>query len=1230
MKHRYILPRFGFLVKLMMVIIIIQSCATHRPQTGSRLPAVITDNFETKANISHTFFLIGDAGDWDIDNPTVLTQLEHRISKADTSSTLIFLGDNIYPRGMPIKGSNKRMEAERKLNLQLQAAKTFKGRTIFISGNHDWKFGLQGIEEQRKAVNEFLEAPSFFPANGCGIDEIPVNSNTALIIIDSQWVLEDWDDHPGINRECDIITREQMYDQLENLIAKNQNKTTLIAIHHPLMSNGAHGGEFSVIRHLFPVEHNIPLPILGTVMNLVRRTSGMFIEDLQNKRYNQMAQRIRTMIADKANIVVVSGHDHSLQYIEKEGVRQIISGAGSKKEAARAINDRDFSYGDHGYAELKVHNNGAALVSYFGILGEKEQLLFRQQIVHKRPTPDPHKYPEKFNAFKDTTIYAPDMTSRGRFYKFLWGNHYREYYSIPVKVRQVRLDTLFGGLKPTISAGKDDARFLRLQHSSGREFEMHALRKSATQLLQSVVFRDQSVERDFRNTYTEEFILDFYTTAYPYAPFVVSELARNIDLNHTNPRLYFVPKQDALGNYNDQFGDELYLIEERPTNASAKRPRFGKPDAIVSTEDVLAALRTGNAMVDQEEYIKARLFDMLIGDWNRDPDQWSWGEYRRDESVIYRPIPRSREQAFSKFDGALLSIAMNVPAVRHMKSFRKSLKNSRWFNRQAYAMDLAFLTGATEQDWVDQAQVIQNFLTDAEIERAFKKLPNEVQDETADQIKSFVINRKLELQDYAKDYFKILNEKVLIVGTNGNDRFEVIRDGRKTRVRVSTPGGINEYSFDRKLTNELWLYGIAGQDTFEVTGRGTRKIRVRLMGGADHDRYLVSVGKKVTIYDFESQSNDYSEAGDARLALSDSYQLNSYNYQKPAYNVFGALPSIGYNPDDGVKLGAVANYTVNNFNRDPFTHKHTLTANYFFATNGYELRYSGLFPKAFGNWNLVVDALYTSPNFSINFFGFGNETPNYDGNAGFNYNRVKIRTIEAGPSLQWIGESGSSVTAQAMYERYKVAATDGRFIVQPEAINADVFNYKNFTDFNFTYSFENFDNVSNPTLGMTFALQGGYKINLGERSRNFPYAESSLGFTYRLSPSRNWVLATLLKGRALFDDNYEFYHAASVGGDLDLRGFRAQRFLGKQSFFQSTDIRWNVGKLRNGLAPVRYGFFGGFDYGRVWLDDDRSEKWHQSAGGGVWLNGVNLLTAKLSLFVSSDGPRLFFGFGFGF
>jgi hypothetical protein len=40
--------------------------------------------------------------------------------------------------------------------------------------------------------------------------------------------------------------------------------------------------------------------------------------------------------------------------------------------------------------------------------------------------------------------------------------------------------------------------------------------------------------------------------------------------------------------------------------------------------------------------------------------------------------------------------------------------------------------------------------------------------------------------------------------------------------------------------------------------------------------------------------------------------------------------------------------------------------------------------------------------------------------------------------------------------------------------------------------------------------------------------------------------------------------------------------------------------------------------GRVWLDGEASNKWHQSVGGGIWLNGLGTLTTRLTYFKSAD------------
>ena len=103
-------------------------------------------------------------------------------------------------------------------------------------------------------------------------------------------------------------------------------------------------------------------------------------------------------------------------------------------------------------------------------------------------------------------------------------------------------------------------------------------------------------------------------------------------------------------------------------------------------------------------------------------------------------------------------------------------------------------------------------------------------------------------------------------------------------------------------------------------------------------------------------------------------------------------------------------------------------------------------------------------------------------------------------------------------------------------------------------------------------------------------------------PNGRLVLATKWKAHFNIGDDFEFYQAASIGGIDGLRGFRNQRFTGKTSYYQNTDIRFSLKKKRTRLLPMAMGLFGGFDYGRVWMPEMSSGRWHTSYGGGFFLN----------------------------
>lgn len=153
---------------------------------------------------------MSSAGESTIALRTFSNYLKENGAKGDYT---IFLGDNIYPEGMPEKGEKYREISEHRLDVQYESTEGFAGETFIIPGNHDWyNKGLVGLIRQQDYLNsKFNDDEVFQPRNGCPLVAYDVNDNVHLIIIDTQWYLEDWNQNPTINANCAITNREQFF-----------------------------------------------------------------------------------------------------------------------------------------------------------------------------------------------------------------------------------------------------------------------------------------------------------------------------------------------------------------------------------------------------------------------------------------------------------------------------------------------------------------------------------------------------------------------------------------------------------------------------------------------------------------------------------------------------------------------------------------------------------------------------------------------------------------------------------------------------------------------------------------------------------------------------------------------------------------------------------------------------------------------------------------------------------
>ena len=260
-------------------------------------------------------FLIGDAGE-PKDPDKNLLLLREKMKDASSGDYLIFLGDNLYPKGLPGKEDPERTEMENKLTPQLDVIKDFPGTSYMIPGNHDWaqgrKFGWENNMNMERFIQSYVGQDIYLPLGGCpGPIEIPMSENATLIIINTQYFLHSWE-KPGQESECGNKSTLEALDDLKTIVRRNKGKHILIAGHHPAYTYGEHHGNFSLKDQLTPV------PVLGSIQPLFRRFIGN-IQDNTHPKYRAIMKQIIAAMNEAKEVVYASGHEHSLQFIQSDG-----------------------------------------------------------------------------------------------------------------------------------------------------------------------------------------------------------------------------------------------------------------------------------------------------------------------------------------------------------------------------------------------------------------------------------------------------------------------------------------------------------------------------------------------------------------------------------------------------------------------------------------------------------------------------------------------------------------------------------------------------------------------------------------------------------------------------------------------------------------------------------------------------------------------------------------------
>jgi hypothetical protein len=314
-------------------------------------------------------FLIGDAGG-SANNP-VLRALQRELEGDGARSLVLFLGDNVYPNGLPDSSSRGFQRAERRLRGQIEAVRAVGARGVFLPGNHDWggrgATAGQALRRQAAYIRR-LGAPDvvLLPEPACpGPSVVEVDPVVRLIVLDTEWWLRAPEERgrPGEVR-CEASEHEVLA-ALRSAIASSGQRRVIVAGHHPLISGGLHGSYFGWREQLFPLRDAwqplwIPLPVLGSIYQAGRRY-GAGAQDLASPPYRRMRLALEGVFAEYPPLAYVAGHEHNLQVLRADSVGyRLVSGAGTYDHSSRVSfeSTTEFARAGSGYMRLDIWRDG--------------------------------------------------------------------------------------------------------------------------------------------------------------------------------------------------------------------------------------------------------------------------------------------------------------------------------------------------------------------------------------------------------------------------------------------------------------------------------------------------------------------------------------------------------------------------------------------------------------------------------------------------------------------------------------------------------------------------------------------------------------------------------------------------------------------------------------------------------------------------------------------------------
>lgn len=330
--------------------------------------------------------------------------------------------------------------------------------------------------------------------------------------------------------------------------------------------------------------------------------------------------------------------------------------------------------------------------------------------------------------------------------RFIQGQNYRQAWATEIDAPSLYLDSL----EILEEGGGSQTHSLEIRSPAGHTYSLRSVNKDPEPLIPEIAYR----------LGLENIVVDGISAQHPYGALPAAALAESSGILHTRPRIFFLPKQQKLSKYSYPYGDKVYLLEYE-TKGKVNWTHYPDVLEIVDTDKLqqMKLIYGKKLRVDTDAFVRARMFDLLIGDWDRHAKQWGWVIQQKDGYLIAIPLPGDRDNAFFRIDGVLPTLLTNALVQPLVRPFEEDID---YIQGYVYPIDVYFLRSVPEEVFVREARFLQSKLTDQQIRNALEVWPASFSQQNGDEIFRILKNRREKLADYALAFKKEITRRPLL------------------------------------------------------------------------------------------------------------------------------------------------------------------------------------------------------------------------------------------------------------------------------------------------------------------------------------------------------------------------------------------------------------------------------------------------------------------------------------